>query len=141
MQQCSSESRWQAVGIVALVLLVGCLLPSPLGRRPEFDRFGPDKLLHFLGHGYLTVTIADALSPDGPGPVAGVLAVGGSTAFSLVLGSLQQYVPGRAPERADVVAGLLGSILCLVARRVTPRQTPLCRCRQCDGDTRNRHAG
>ncbi|WP_256867874.1 VanZ family protein [Halorientalis salina] len=108
---CPPESRWTTVGLVTLVLVLGSVLPSPLGRHPEFSRVGPDKALHFLGHASLAVTLTDALAADGIDRIgATAVAVSGSTALGLGLGFLQQFVPGRVPERADLVAGILGSV-------------------------------
>lgn len=107
-----SVSRWKTAVGTALVLLLASVVPSPLGRHPEFNRFGPDKLLHFLGHAWLAVTLADAFATDrlDAGPAAAV-GVSGSFVHALVTGFLQQYVPGRVPERADLVAGLVGSVV------------------------------
>ncbi|WP_128226406.1 VanZ family protein [Halobacteriaceae bacterium SHR40] len=106
------DSRWKSVVGTALVLLVASVLPSPLGRHPEFSRFGPDKLLHILGHAWLTVTLADAFETDRLDAVStGIIAVSVSFVHGLFTGFLQQYVPGRVPERADLVAGLVGSVL------------------------------
>jgi VanZ family protein len=72
----------------------------------------PDKLLHLVGHAGYAVLLADAFGssrrPDGE---AAVLAVCTSTVLSLVAGRLQHWAPGRAFEPADVVAGLIGSLL------------------------------
>lgn len=109
------DSRWTPVVVTALVLLVGSLLPSPLGRHPDFSRFGPDKLLHFLGHACLAVTLADALATDRLNVAwAGVVAVVCSFVHGLITGFLQRYVPGRVAERADIVAGLVGSVVGVV---------------------------
>lgn len=106
------DSRWKTVAGTALVLLVASVLPSPLRRHPEFSRFGPDKFLHLLGHAWLTVTLVDAFATDrlDVGPAA-VVAVVCSLLHALVTGFLQQYVPGRVPERADLVAGFIGSVV------------------------------
>lgn len=97
---------------MAVALLVGSVVPSPLGRHPAFGRFGPDKLLHLVGHAGFAAALADALAGcrlDVRATVA--LSVGVSTAYGLVTGHLQKRVPGRAHERADLVAGMLGSLL------------------------------
>ena len=106
-----SDARWRRAFVVGLTMLVGSLLPSPLARHEAFDTYGPDKWLHFLGHGAFTVTLADAVAGEevAPIPAAGA-AVGGSVALALVVSALQQYVPGRVPELADTVAGTLGSV-------------------------------
>jgi len=112
-ESCSSpsESRWRSVLLIGLVLVVGSVLPSPLGRHPEFSRVGPDKILHFLGHAGFAVTLTDALTADGIEPIgAGGLAITVSTALGLALGFFQRFVPGRVPERADLLAGFLGSV-------------------------------
>lgn len=105
-------SRWKAVLAVAAVLLVGSVLPSPLRRRPAFSRVGPDKLLHLVGHAVFAVVLADALTAGRRNERdAAVLSVGISTGYGVVMGRLQERIPGRAAERADVVAGFLGSML------------------------------
>jgi len=107
-----SESRWTVVALVALVLVVGSLMPSPLRRRPEFSRVGPDKFLHFLGHGSLAVALAAALRGDRRSRwLPALLAVGCSTTLGVVTGTLQRWVPGRKPELADLVAGFLGAVV------------------------------
>lgn len=107
-----SGSPWRRVGLLAAIVLLGSLVPVPFERRPEFERFGPDKALHLLGHGALAASIVDALGTDGVDTrLAGPIAVGGSTVLGLLTGRLQERVPGRAPEIADVVAGLVGSVL------------------------------
>lgn len=102
---------WGAVVRTALVILVASVLPSPLPRHQEFDRFGPDKILHFLGHAWLTVTLFDALRTDRLSAApAGATAVIVSSVHGLAIAFLQRYVPGRVPERADIVAGVIGSV-------------------------------
>jgi len=108
----SPGASWRAVGLLAAVLFLASILPSPLGRRPEFRHVGPDKLLHLVGHAGFAAAIAGAV---GRGRVddraAGVIAVCLSTGYGLVLGRFQERVPGRVHEFADVVAGLVGSVL------------------------------
>lgn len=104
--------HWSTVGAIALVVVAGSLLPLPFRRRPEFDLIGPDKALHLLGHFGLSAAVADALAADGiEPPRSAVLAVIWSATLGTVTGMLQEYVPGRAHERADVAAGTLGSVL------------------------------
>ena len=100
------------VALVAAALLVGAVVPVPFGRRPEFDRFGPDKLLHLVGHGAFAAATADALGAGRGGRRrAAVLAVLLSIGYALLLGGLQERVPGREAERADLAASLLGSVV------------------------------
>jgi len=104
-------ARWRRAVVVGLTLLVGSLVPSPFARHEVFDTYGPDKWLHFLGHGAFAAALAEAFGHDGrTAGVAGLGAIGVSTLLGLTVGYLQQYVPGRVPERADQVAGVLGSI-------------------------------
>src|SRR6056297_851783 len=98
-----SENRWTSVALVALSLVVGSVLPLPLRRRPEFSRIGPDKFLHFLGHGSLAIALARALRGDRRRTwLPAALGVGCSTALGVVTGTLQRWVPGRKPELADL---------------------------------------
>jgi VanZ family protein len=109
-------SDWRRTALVAAVLFVGSVVPVPFGRHPEFEWFGPDKLLHLLGHGALAAATADAL---GGGRVAlrdAALAVGLSAGYAVILGRVQERIPGREPERADLAASLLGATLGAVDR-------------------------
>jgi VanZ family protein len=105
-------TRWTAVAVGTVVLLTASLLPSPFGRHPSWRRIGPDKFLHFVGHAGYAVVLADAFGAGGwSDGEAAVVAVCVSTAHGLLTGRLQTLVPGRAFEPADVVAGVLGSLL------------------------------
>jgi VanZ family protein len=104
------DPRWRRVAVVAATILVGSVLPSPTGRHPEFSRVGPDKLLHFVGYAGLAAALADAFATRIDGRRATLLAVGVSAAYGVLTGRLQERVPGRENERADLVAGTLGSV-------------------------------
>lgn len=107
-----ARRRWADAWLVAVVLVGGSLVPSPLERRPEFERVGPDKALHVLGYAAFAARLTDALAGEGMGPARrGVVAVCGSAAIAVGTGRLQRYVPGRAHERADVVAGVFGACI------------------------------
>lgn len=56
------RAPWSTVVAVAIVLFVAQVLPSPFRRHPAFRRFGPDKLLHFLGYAGFAMALADALA-------------------------------------------------------------------------------
>ncbi|WP_254271616.1 VanZ family protein [Haloarcula marina] len=112
----SGGVRWRRSLVVAAVLLCGSLVPSPLGRHESWRYVGPDKVLHFLGHGGFAAVLAEAFDDGRPGPRrAGLSAIAVSVAYSVVLGRLQEWVPGRMPETADTVAGLLGSVVGVLA--------------------------
>ncbi|AGB17542.1 putative integral membrane protein [Halovivax ruber XH-70] len=105
-----ARTQWSAIGLVTLILVCGSLFPLPFRRRPEFERFGPDKVLHFLGYAAFAVLLTDALTDEGLDfAPAGIVSVCSSAAIAVWTGRLQRYVPGRAHERADVVAGILGA--------------------------------
>jgi VanZ family protein len=111
----TDDGGWRRVGLVAALLLVGSLVPVPLGRRPGFGRVGPDKLLHLVGYAGLAAALAGALEEEGWAG-AGPLAVGLATGYGLVVGRLQRRVPGREDEPADQVAGALGAVLGVAVR-------------------------
>ncbi|MFC6963071.1 VanZ family protein [Halocatena marina] len=97
-------------------------------RYRKFGRFGPDKFLHFVGHAGLSTTLVKALEAKCSRRTAPVLAVGSSTIHGVITNSLQQWIPGRKPEYADVVAGFLGSVAGVwfwqyILARPHPRQT------------------
>jgi len=108
----TDRSRRKPTLVVGLVLLVGSLIPSPFERRAAFERVGPDKLLHGIGHAGFAAALSDTLVAEGlPRGVAGPLAVVGSVLLGATIGRLQRYVPGRMAERADLVASALGSLV------------------------------
>lgn len=111
-----SHRRWRGTAVAALLLLVGSAVPLPPRHNPDFGPFGPDKFLHGVGHAAFAAALAAALGDGSSGRVAlaGVVA---STAYGLSTELLQESVPGREFERADVVAGLLGSIVGVVGWR------------------------
>lgn len=116
-----ARTRWSDVWFVAVVIVGGSLLPLPLERRPEFERFGPDKALHLLGYTAFAVRLTDALVGEGMDPApGGFVAVSSSAAIAVGTGRLQRYVPGRAHERADVVAGVLGACIGALWRAAGP---------------------
>ena len=93
------------------------MLPSPLRRRPAFDRVGPDKLLHLVGHAGFARAVADALAAGRfDEREAALLSVVVSVAYGALIARLQRRIPGRVPERADLVAAALGAVLGAVRR-------------------------
>ncbi|HKJ59563.1 MAG TPA: VanZ family protein [Halobacteriales archaeon] len=102
--------RWRGTAATALLLLVGSAVPLPPRHNPDFGPFGPDKFLHLVGHAGFATALAAALGDGSSGRVA-VATVVASTAYGLSTELLQESIPGREFERADVVAGLFGSIL------------------------------
>lgn len=108
----SPGGRWTPVVACTIALVVASIVPSPFERRSEWERVGPDKLLHLVGHAGYAVVLAEALAAGrARNATAAALAVCLSTAHSLVTGRLQAQVPGRAFELADVLAGLVGATL------------------------------
>lgn len=106
------SSRWIRPGFVALVVTVGSLIPVPFRGNQTFGTFGPDKGLHFIGHGYLAVTLSDALASEGYTLTkSAIYAAVASTLLAVVTSILQRRIPGRVSERADLLAGALGAIL------------------------------
>jgi VanZ family protein len=113
-----------AVSVPAGLLLVGSAVPLPVDRNPDFGPLGPDKFLHLVGHAWLTAALVRAIDADGHDPGrAAALAVVLSVGYGLATERLQEAVPGREFEWPDVVAGLLGSVLGVLAGRRRPRGT------------------
>ncbi|MEF8802371.1 MAG: VanZ family protein [Halolamina sp.] len=112
MRNRSPSARWTAVAVSTAVLVLASLVPSPFRRRRGWEWLGPDKFLHLVGHAAYAVSLATAFNTgrwtDGE---AAALAVCASTIHSLATGRLQKWVPGRAFEPIDVLAGLIGAIL------------------------------
>lgn len=105
-------TRWKAAVASGAIILLGALVPIPFERRPEFGAFGPDKFMHFVGHGGFAVALVDAL---GAGRLdrrlAGVLALVAAIAYGHAIEHVQNHVPGRGYEHGDVVAGTLGALV------------------------------
>jgi VanZ family protein len=111
-----------AVGVPAGLLLVGSAIPLPRRYTPDFGSFGPDTLLHLLGHAWLTAALVRAVAADHHSPGrADALAVALSAGYGLATEWLQEAIPGREFEWSDVAAGFLGSILVVLAGRRRPR--------------------
>ena len=71
-----------------------------------------------MGHAGFSCVLVEALAADGgDGRRVALPVVAVSTAYSVALGELQRWVPGRAPERADAVAALLGSVIGVYLRQ------------------------
>lgn len=115
----SRTSPHERVGVSAVLLFVAAVVPSPLRRYRAFRVAGPDKLLHLLGYGGFALLLADALTADRRDDrAAAFAAVLISSGYGFLIGTLQNWVPGREHERADDVAGLVGSVLAVVAWRL-----------------------
>jgi VanZ family protein len=108
----STDPRWRRATVATFVLLAAAVVPSPLRRHESWAWFGPDKFLHLVGHAGYAAVLADAFGGGRcSDEQAAVLAVLVSTGHSLASGRLQRWVPGRAFELADVLAGLVGAVL------------------------------
>jgi VanZ family protein len=108
----TAATAWRRAILAVAVLVVASLLPSPLDRHPAFRRVGPDKALHAAGHAWIAARLNEALSASGVSDdAASVGAVALSWLLAFAVGRLQQFVPGRVPERADLAAGAVGSVL------------------------------
>ncbi|MFC4360330.1 VanZ family protein [Halobium salinum] len=104
-------NRWLPTLVAALLLFVGTVVPLPRRQNASFGPLGPDKLGHAVGHFGLTAVFLRALGegrPDGRSALAAVLL---SLCFGTCTELLQEAVPGRGFERADVFAGVVGSLL------------------------------
>ncbi|WP_247728807.1 VanZ family protein [Halovivax limisalsi] len=109
---CRAPSRWVTVALATLALVGGSLLPVPFERHPSFEGAGPDTLAHFLGYAGFAAALDEALSVEGVGWVLrAALTVGTATGIAVGTGRVQRYVPGRAHERSDVVAGVSGACI------------------------------
>lgn len=106
------SGRWLPVAVSACLLLVGSAIPLPSRHNPDFGAFGPDKLLHALGHLGFAATLVGVLDGEEAGPRVrtAALVVVVSTGYGVCTELLQESVPGRQFERGDVVAGLIGSV-------------------------------
>lgn len=101
--------------ISAALLLVGSATPLPPRLNPDFGSFGPDKGLHLLGHAGFVALFGAGIGEDQRGVGTAVGAVTLSIVYGVFTETLQESVPGREFERGDVIAGMLGSLLGLLA--------------------------
>lgn len=116
MRRWYADRRWWTVAAGSVVLLVASLIPSPLERHPGWDPVGPDTVLHFLGHASFAYALANALGAERDSDrESAVLSMAVSVVYGYVIGRLQQWVPGRANEPSDLLAGMLGACCAVVA--------------------------
>lgn len=103
--------RLGGVTATALLLAVASATPLPTRYNPESGPFGPDKGLHLLGHAVLAAALGDAFDGTTRPLHVALIAVVASSAYGVGTELLQEAIPGRAFERGDVLAGLLGSLV------------------------------
>ena len=106
-----SDGRWRGVVATAVLLFVGSALPIPPRHTPDYWPFGPDKLLHSLGHAGLAAALVAAFEDDEPFCSDAVVAILLSALYGVGTELFQEGIPGREFERGDVVAGFLGSVV------------------------------
>ena len=107
-----TDASWGTVVVWSLILLIAALIPSPFERHSRWVRFGPDKLLHFVGYGGFAVVIANAIDRRRDNEVSAALfGVVISSVYSLFVGKFQERVPGRKNESADAYAAVLGAVV------------------------------
>ncbi len=107
--------RWTPAAVSGAALLVGSAFPLPPRFNPDYGPFGPDKGLHLLGHAGFVALLGAGLGEEKRGIGAAVGAFVLSTVFGVTTEVLQESVSGREFERGDVIAGMLGSLLGLLA--------------------------
>lgn len=97
---------WLPPIIWAGVILTGTSIPSSVvpGRVSEFD-----KVLHFIIYAILAVLLTRQLAEVTTRWRAALLAIVISAAFGAADEWHQQFIRGRYPERADLVADTLGA--------------------------------
>lgn len=119
MSDCRGRFRgnWGPATVAATLLLVGSAIPLPDQYNPDFGPYGPDKLLHIIGHAGLVALLGTAVGDDDriSGHAYGAIVL--SAGYGLAIEVLQESVPGRQFEFGDVVAGLLGSLIGLFMYR------------------------
>lgn len=110
-------ANWTPALASATLLLVGSAIPLPDRYNPDTGPLGPDKFLHLVGHASLVAMLVTAVREDDRrrGHAAGAIAL--SAGLGLAIEGLQEAVPGREFDAGDVVAGLVGSVVGLVASR------------------------
>lgn len=121
-QSGSDKSRHEpliSVCIFALSILVTAVIPLAEERRTRLRYLGSDKLLHLLTHAGLTASLATVIEQHRDlNGVAALLAVATSIGYGIAIEYLQEAVPGREFEFADIVADTVGSFIGIVLLRV-----------------------
>jgi VanZ family protein len=124
----NGRRRWLGVRAAGGLLLAGSAVPLPPDRTRRSRPYGPDALFHLAAHAGLAATLAAALEDGGPPGQVAARAVVVSTVYGVATELLQEGVSGRAFERGDVLAGLVGSLLGVTVTRVRgPRPREPCR--------------
>lgn len=111
------RDNWYPALVSAMLLLVGSAIPLPKRHNPDFGFYGPDKLLHLVGHAGFVALLGTAVGDDDRTIGHAYRAIALSSGYGLAIEVLQESVPGREFEFGDVVAGLLGSLIGLFAYR------------------------
>lgn len=107
-----TDGSWWTVVVWSLVLLIAALIPSPYERHSRWVRFGPDKILHFVGYGGFAVVIANAIDRRRDNETgAAFFGIAVSSVYSHLVGKFQERVPGRKNESADAYAAILGAVV------------------------------
>lgn len=118
------NSQWREVIVLGAAMLLGSIVPLPARRR--FGSFGPDKWIHLAIHAWFAAALRAALlgslsdPDDREGVVASALALVGSVGYGIGTELLQDAVPGRRGECADVAASVLGSCAGVLLGHVFP---------------------
>ena len=112
--------RWLPPIVWAGVIFTGTSIPSSVvpHRVSEFD-----KILHFTVYALLAVLLGRSLSEVTTRWRASLLAVIIAVAFGAVDEWHQQFVRGRFPDRADLLADTLGSVAGAVTIAALQRRT------------------
>jgi VanZ family protein len=115
---------WPAI-VWSLVILIATLIPGKA--IPKVGFFQIDKVVHFFIFGILMFLSCYALKKthDYTGkPVRFIrIALLYSLALGIVIELIQQYVPGRGPSVADVVANSIGVALGYGAFRLLQKRS------------------
>lgn len=103
---------WPAL-VWSLVILIATLIPGKA--IPEVGFFQIDKVVHFFIFGVLMFLSCYALKKTNEytGKPLHFIRIAGiySLALGIIIELIQQYVPGRGPSVADVVANSIGVAL------------------------------
>jgi VanZ family protein len=115
------RTRWLAVGLLALSILVVSVTPIPGAIPEESAGLSTSLLFHLVGYAVLSVSLSAALASQRSLRRSVALAVLFATGYGAAIEALQLAIPYRTGDLLDVavnaLGALVGSLLWLLSKR------------------------
>lgn len=105
----SPRSRWTAVALVSIAILVVSMVPIP-GAVPEEGGGIPTSVLfHFVGYGVLAALLAVSVLVEETRDRASLTGAFGASAYGILIECLQYPIPYRSFSYLDMLVNGLGA--------------------------------